>query len=494
MQRNWYCRVVANIVVLAATVLAGNGVVNAASRRPPRRPNVLLIITDQQHAGMLSCAGNRWLKTPAMDALAERGVRFERAYCGNPDCEPSRFSMMTGVLPSRIGMELNGRSTLPVTDEILDRSLGRVFKKAGYRTVYGGKVHLPGTKGRGIAAYGFTPLTGDECEGLADACVEFLRQKHDKPFLLVASLINPHDVSYMAIDAYTQANNLPLMFPKSTRERRYLAEALRLPQGVSRADFFADVCPPLPPNFEIPADEPPALRETDWRNFRQYVQKHWSEEDWRLHRWAYARLTERVDGHVGKVLHALRESGLEETTAVVFLSDHGDMDAAHRLEHKSMPYEEATRVPLIVSFPGVTAAGHVDKSHLVSTALDLIPTLCDFAGIEVPSSLAGRSVKPLATSPNRRHPWRDNLVVENERSRIVVSERHKYAVYDRGEPREMLIDLKTDPGEMKNLATAPQHAKILAQHRHLLRQWYDENGETLDEKYVVPPPRAAAGP
>ena len=449
------------------------------------RPNVLLIITDQQHAGMLSCTGNRWLKTPAMDGLAARGVRFERAYCGNPVCVPSRFSMMTGVLPSRIGMEHNEAGSFPVSEEILRHSLGTVFRRAGYATHYGGKVHLPGTKGKGIAAYGFDVLIADEREGLAAACEEFLRQKHQGPFLLVASFINPHDICYMAIDAFTHATDAPPMYPQSIRERECLAEALRLPSGVTRGEFFANLCPPIPENFEIPPHAPSAIRESAWRGFRQYAQDHWSEEDWRLHRWAYARLTERVDAHIGRVLAALRSSGLEEKTIVVFTSDHGDLDAAHRLEHKSMPYEEAARVPLIVSRPGETQAGQIDRTHLVSTGLDLIPTLCDFAGVDIPSSLAGRSVKQLATAANGTQTWRDYLVFENERSRILVTEHHKYAVYDRGELREMLVDLRTDPGEMTNLAPDSQHAQTLARHRRLLRQWYAENHETLDPKYIV---------
>ena len=458
----------------------------AGERNPPEKhPNILLIITDQQHSRMMSCAGNKWLKTPAMDALAARGVRFERAYCGNPVCVPSRFSMMTGVLPSRIGMDRNKPSSFPVPDEVLQHSLGRIFREAGYQTLYGGKVHLPGTKDNGVAAYGFETLTGDEREGLAEACAKFFQKRHKKPFLLVASFINPHDICYMAIDAFTHAKDRPLMYPKSHRERECLAEALKTPPDISRDEFFAKLCPPLPANHEIPENEPPAARDTDWREFRQYVQENWSRKDWRMHRWAYARLTERVDAHIGKVLQALRQAGLEEDTVIVFTSDHGDMDAAHRLEHKSMPYEEATNVPLIVCQPGVTAQGHVDRRNLVSTGLDLIPTLCAFAGIETPSSLAGRSLKPLTTSPNARHPWRDCLVIENEGSRILVSERFKYAVYDHGQPREMLIDLKNDPDEMNNLAVDPRHGNVMIQHRHMLRKWYEQHGETLEKKYIV---------
>jgi len=456
--------------------------VTASESKKPT--NILLIITDQQHAGMMSCAGNRWLKTPAMDALASDGVRFERAYCGNPVCMPSRFSMMTGVLPSRIGMDRNGPA--PVSDAILSHSMGHVFRNAGYQTVYGGKVHLPGTGGKGVAAYGFdTVLTPDERQGLAQACESFFQQDHQQPFLLVASFINPHDICYMAIDAHSKAKGLPLMYPGSTRERQCLAEELKLPANVSREEFFEKLCPPVPDNFEIPKDEPPAARDSDWRAFRQYVQDNWSPEDWRRHRWAYARLTERVDAHIATVLGSLQKSGLAESTTVVFVSDHGDMDASHHLEHKSMPYEEATRVPLIVSGPAVTAKGRVDRQHLVSTGLDLIPTLCDFAGIAIPKELAGRSVKPLAHLAESPLAWRDDLVVENEVSRVLVTERYKYAVYEHGEPRELLVDLEADPGEMRNLAVEADYTGILADHRRRLIQWYKANHESLDAKYIV---------
>ena len=103
----------------------------------------------------------------------------------------------------------------------------------------------------------------------------------------------------------------------------------------------------------------------------------------------------------------------------------------------------------------------------------MIPTLCDFAGIEVPTELAGHSVKPLTQSSGRPKEWRKDVVVENEGSRVLVSERHKYAVYDHGEPREMLVDLTSDPGEMHNLAVDSKYASLLAGHRNRLRAWYD---------------------
>lgn len=445
----------------------------------PGKSNVLLIITDQQHAGMLSCAGNRYVRTPVLDSLAASGARFERAYCANPVCAPSRFAMMTGVLPSRIGMEKNDDMN-PVSGEILAHSLGRVFRDAGFETAYGGKLHTPMKLGE----ISFDLLTKDERGGLADACANFLRTKRQRPFLLVASFINPHDICYMALEDYIRVKQIEWpAVQRARKELQVMNEALKLPDGVSREDFFAKLCPPLPANFEVPPGEAEAVWKADNRDYRHYLRANWSAEQWRLHRWAYARLTEKVDAEIGKVLAALREGGLEDNTLVVFTSDHGEMDGAHRLEHKSVPYEEATRVPFILSRKGVVKAGLVDREHLVSSALDLIPTLCDFAGIPKPAALHGRSVRPLAEG--RAVAWRDSLVIEGGSFRVLHTARLKYVAYDSGARREQLLDLKKDPGEMQNLVPDPAHAEILASHRQSLVRWYRENGETLNPKYVV---------
>jgi choline-sulfatase len=437
------------------------------------KPNILLIMTDQQQAGMLSCAGNATVKTPMMDSLAATGARFEQAYCANPVCVPSRVSMLTGVMPSRIKMEANeDMKKSKVTPSLLADSMGQIFSKAGYETVYGGKQHVP----MSMKEVGFTELTKDAGAKLAETCAQFLRQKHDKPFLMVASFINPHDICFMALsDAKT---------PGKINGPKPLLDALTLPTGMSREDFFAKACPPLPANYAIPPGEPEAILAADTRAFRTYARKEWTDEQWRLHRWAYARLTERVDTEIGVVLTALRETGLDANTLVVFVSDHGDMDASHRLEHKSVLYDEATRVPLIVSWKGVTKPGVIDREHLISTGQDLIPTLCDFAGITVPSSLKGRSVRALAEG---RTPttWRDAQVVENGDSRMVRSARYKYIVYASGARREMLVDMKSDPGEMKNLAQEPTLSSVLKEHRELLKTWYQQNNETLDARYIV---------
>ncbi|MFB3827833.1 MAG: sulfatase [Bryobacteraceae bacterium] len=472
----------------------------AAAAAAPRaaRPNILVILTDQQHAGMLSCAGNPHVKTPNMDSLARTGVRFERAYVTNPVCLPSRFGLMTGRMPSAIGIECNEDGSKPVPDAILKTSLGNVFREGGYQTVYGGKVHLPGPEGRreAIEAYGFDVISRDQRGELAGTCADFLRQKHDRPFLMVTSLINPHDICFMAISAFAKAGGKPREIAGKGRmlPEKYLGEALRTPAGVSEAEFFARHCPPLPANLEPARDELSAFM-IDKREFQKYVRKSWTDRDWRMHRWAYARLTEQVDREIGAVLDALRESGRENDTLVVLTSDHGDQDASHRLEHKEVLYEEAIHVPFIVSWKGVTRGGHVDREHLVSNGLDLIPTLCDFAGIRKPAALEGRSVRALAEG-GKAASWRDCVMVENHLARLAHTGRWKYfagrngkhtagcgicpdriANWDGGPVREMLIDLQADPGETRNIAK-DQPAQVAAG-RALLR------GLCKDEAYLV---------
>ena len=442
-----------------------------AKRDAAKRPNLLVIVTDQQHAGMLSCAGNKWLKTPAMDSLAAAGARFELAYAANPVCLPSRFSLLTGLFPSAVGVRHNGTRPAPAVADMPKRALGWLFRKAGYETAYGGKVHLPGTM-RDIRTCGFDVISRNERDGLATACAEFLARQHDKPFLLFASFINPHDICYMAIRDHNAKSGLGRHTPKP------MLDAMKPPAGVSEKDFVEKHCPPLPANLEPPDGEPEGVTHLlRLRPFRLHARKNWTAEKWRIHRWAYCRLTERVDRQIGRVLAALRKAGLEENTVIVFTSDHGDMDAAHRLEHKTLFYEEAARIPMIVSHKGRTKAGHVDEKHLVSNGLDLIPTLCDYAGIQPPKDLTGLSLRGLAEG---RPPktWREDLLVEHQNAYMVTTGRHKYCLFDKGARREMLVDLKTDPGEMKNLAADPAHAheKILQDHRKRLARHLKRTG------------------
>ena len=467
----------------AVTLLLQDRSSATAGPEGDNRPNILFIMTDQQSAGMMSCTGNTYLKTPAMDRLAASGIRFERAYACNPVCVPNRFSLQTALMPSAIGMSHNGDSRdASVTEAMNRQSLGRLFEKAGYETVYGGKIHLP-RKMEGIKNLGYRNLTSNSRQGLADACAEFIKGEHTRPFLLFASFINPHDICYMAINDYNRTQGKPPIGNTDSKTCEALLDRARKSGNVSA--FVRENCPPLPDNHGVPEAEPQCITQkyTEARPFRAYARKNWTEDQWRLHRWAYCRLTEMVDAEIGTLLDALRDAGLEDNTLVVFSSDHGDMDSSHKMEHKSVLYEEATRVPFVMSYKGVIPPGSLDDSHLVSNGLDLLPTLCDYAGIQAPDGLPGRSLRALAQGQTPEK-WRDFVVCESQNGRSLRTDRFKYSIYDSGKNREQLMDLKNDPGEMNNLAGRSDYKAVLNKHRGLLRGWVERTGDRIAAEYI----------
>jgi arylsulfatase A-like enzyme len=461
--------------VLGASLLSG-----MACNIKKKKPNILFIMTDQQSASMMSCTGNTWLKTPALDSLASEGVRFDRAYASNPVCLPSRFSLQTSLYPSFVNVRHNGsRFDSNTVDDIVPHAMGHTFRNAGYQTVYGGKIHLPGAS-QDTTKYGYDYLVRDEREELADACASFLsnRKKEEQPFFMFVSFINPHDICYHALRDYEPNGNFAKRTPPP------LDEALKLPKGVSKKEFFENICPPLPANHLPTENESDGIQQLmDIRKYKRYIRNNWPENKWRLHRWAYHRLTEMVDKKIGIVLDALKQSGLEEDTIIVFTSDHGDMDSAHGLEHKTVFYEESTRIPFIFKYKRICKEAFVDETHLVCNGLDLFPTLCDLAGVKAPNHVLGKSLKPILQGKTDI-PWRKYLVIENRVGFMITDGRHKYSIDDFGENREMLFDLEKDPGEMKNCAGLEAYKDIRQKLQHELLKDLEYRGITLKTPIV----------
>ena len=246
---------------------------------------------------------------------------------------------------------------------------------------------------------------------------------------MVVSLINPHDICYQAIRAFASE---PHLLVNAQIELANLDQALRPPPGIDQETFLRDCLPPLPENFEVQDDEPEMISEViNRRWFRAAARERWSAGDWRLHRWAYARLMEKVDRQIGVVLDAITASGQEQETLVIMTSDHGDHAGAHRLEHKTFFYDQAARVPWIMSLPGRIPAGRTEDHCLVATGLDLLATCCSYAGVEVPAPCRGFSVQAAAEGRSGA-VVRDAVYGENLISRMLVTARHKYVRYDRG--------------------------------------------------------------
>ena len=180
----------------------------------------------------------------------------------------------------------------------------------------------------------------------------------------------------------------------------------------------------------------------------------------------------------------LEEHRLQDDTLVIFTSDHGEGVGAHRWVVKLMLYEEPVTVPLVVSWKGLTPSGAVDSHHLVS-GVDILPTMCDYAGLEPPADLEGMSLKPLIDNPAL--PGRDFVVSELQpdtqrpelRGRMVRTRRHKYVAFSEGRNPEMLFDLDSDSGETRNLAFVAAQAEELNRHRVLLRSWIERTGDSF---------------
>ena len=262
------------------------------------RPNIIYIYTDQQHANMMSCAGNPWVSTPAMDYIAENGMRFTRAYTPNPVCSPARVSLITGRFPSDFKdseghtvRENRGSMRIPeVSPAIWETTIAWFLKQAGYDLLYGGKEHLPDPLTP--MALGFENFSNDERDELAKAAARHIRSAPQNPYFMMVSLIQPHDICYMAIRDHSDPAN-PLL-KRGKKELAMLDLALQYPDSISVEAFYNDHCPPLPPNYEPQYEEPEAIKHMlTLRDFRINARNNYTDKDWRLHRWAYCRLTEK---------------------------------------------------------------------------------------------------------------------------------------------------------------------------------------------------------
>jgi len=448
-----------------------------ASKAAGKRPNILLIMTDQQFADVMSCRmGRQYLHTPAMDSLAASGTLFSAAYSSNPLCMPLRNSLFTGRYPheTRVTRNANPQGGLDVANL---PCMGAYFRNAGYETAYFGKWHLCFNQ-KNPREHGFDVMNqGKSKDGpdarAADGATAFIARAHDKPFLLVASFLNPHNICEWA--------------------RRLAGRKQGLNCGEIGEPPALDRLPPAPANLDPPRDEPDGM--TLIRRAYQvpdgsFPVAKFTADDWRRHRWGYYRMTELVDAEIAKVLGALRKAGLEEDTLVVFTSDHGDCAGAHRFNQKTVFYEESARVPMIVSWKGRTPAGTCDK--LVNTGVDILPTLLDCAGVDIPARLPGRSLLGLAMGKSVPE-WRDFVIVQNDmcqtgtvdglrptmQGRMIRTARYKYCVYSRGQRRESLVDLQADPLETTDLAGQPAHRDTLLAHRQMLARFAKEHNDKL---------------
>ncbi|MGH9338836.1 MAG: sulfatase family protein [Acidobacteriota bacterium] len=415
--------------------------------------NILLIITDQQSNVALSANGNPFVRTPAMDSLAAGGISFTQSYCTYPVCSPARSSLFTGRMPHETGVRANGQAILPGI-----ATLGSIFQRSGYRTVYAGKWHVPSSFGQPSGfqqLFSGSRLGAEMDEGVAGASIDFLESEHTDPFLMVASFMNPHDIC-----SWIRAHS-------GTRTHPNLQ------------DF-----PPPRLNMAVDPEEPEYLqyhRTGDYNAMSNAVliASDWDRDDFRAYLHAYYRMVEDVDRQIGRVLSVLRSTGLAANTLILLTSDHGEGLGSHRWVQKAAFWEETVKVPLVIAGAGVNPGG-IDQQSLVS-GLDVLPTLCDYSGVTLPAGVRGKSLRSVVEGSALERPFIVSELSEygdaSRQGRMLRSQRYKYVVFNGGERPEQLFDLSLDPGEIYNLAPRSEFNAALQQHRALLAGWMKETAD-----------------
>jgi len=467
---------------------------------PKDRPNFLFIITDQQRADTLSAYGSALGATPNLDRMAAEGVVFERGYCNNPLCMPSRASILTGRYPSSTGVRTNGcvaRDGLPLLPQLL--------AEAGYHTGARGKIHYHPAGGEAQGYWPENRLTAASdadltrpylgFESIALACghgdvapglhSRWLQEKHPEIYARrgpqhALAVPDPWLLSADKLDTYKTA--IPEEFYPTTwvvDRTGEMIEQIEEPFfawcGINDPhhpfkppgrywDMFRPEDMPLPVRRRGELeDKPPHLRgfyEGDFKGLDSdgflLGSRHLTDRQLRLIRAAYYGMVAMIDDGVGRLLSALRARGVEENTVVIFVSDHGELLGDHGLILKGpIHYGGLLRVPIVLRCPKLIPRGR--RVAGLAGLIDLFPTILELAGVPVPEGTQGESLAAQITGRSLRA--HDEVHVEDDcdrlglRLRTLITEQWRctwYAGKDYGE----IYDLKQDPDEFENLWAA----------------------------------------
>ena len=437
----------------------------ASAKAEPKKPNVLFLISDDLNTA-LSGFGHEQCKTPNLDRLAARGVKFENMHCQYPVCGASRASLMSGLYPyTNLTLANNGTLRGCMPDVV---TLSQTFRNNGY---YAGRVskiyhmripfeiidgtaesddpfswdeainikapeqNAPGElthwspKDKGSQTFAGVVASGgdsDHADGMAaDNAIQILEKVKDKPFFLAVGFVRPH---------------VPLVAPK-----KYFDQ-------YNRADMVAPIVP------EDDLDDVPGIIRGYKANDTTYGVTP------ELHKGllqAYYASVSYMDAQVGRVLDALEEKGLANNTIVVFSSDHGYLLGHHHKFQKQHLFEEATRVPFIISVPWLKNE-HGRGTTKITELVDLYPTLADLAGLAAPKTLQGTSLKPLL-SDTETSTWskKQAFTISRSGGESIRTDDWRYTQWGFGERGQELYDLKNDPGEFTNQAHNSEYASVL---------------------------------
>jgi choline-sulfatase len=440
------------------------------------QPNILILMADQMAPRVLPAYGHDLVHAPNIARLAAEGVVFDSAYCNSPLCAPSRFSFMSGLLPSRIGAYDNA-CEFPADQTTIAHDL----RYRGYRTILAGKMHFVGpdqlhgfeerlTTDIYPADFGWTPdwtrfadrpswYHSMDSVLNAGTCVrtnqfdydeevtfvtrrklfEIARGRDERPFFMVMSLTHPHD---------------PFAIPE-----RYW----NIYEG-------ADIAPPRVQIAKKDQD-PHSLR---LRHVCGNDLDDVTDDQVRAARRAYYGAISFVDEQIGIVLDALNDSGMADDTIILLIGDHGEMLGERDLWYKMNFFEGGARIPMIVHAPGRFTPHRVAESV---SLVDLLPTLADLAGGDMPEAIVARtdgaSLLPHLLGETGKDEVIGEYLGEGAIAPVVMIRRGPLKFIHSPADPDQLFDLAADPDELDNLAGRPEHAKMVAAFRREVEERWD---------------------
>jgi len=435
-------------------LLLGVSVSVVAAKDVEKRPNLLVIHTDEHHFNTLGCYGGRVVKTPNIDWLAERGARCTSFYATTPVCSPSRAALVSGRYPQNTPVVTNN---IPLDDKIV--TFAEILRRRGYATGYAGKWHLDGSgkpqwaparqfgfddnrfmfnrghwkkmedtaEGPRVAARakGGKPSYGVEgaddesftTDWLANKAIAFIREHREGPFCYMVSIPDPHGPNTVRAPYDTMYADAKVPIPKTLRKT-----------------------PGQTPKWAPPAG---GVNEQSLRRIMP----------------GYYGMVKCIDDNVGRILDTLRECGLLENTIVVFTADHGDLCGEHGRLNKGVPYEGSARIPFVIYYPERIPAGTVVNEAL--SCVDFLPTVLALMDAKTAGREQGRDASALFTGQEGVE-WDDVAFLRGTGGSgwlCVVTDDHKLVYAPQGDP--WLFDLKKDPDELTNCFHDPDYQEVV---------------------------------
>ena len=460
-----------------------------------KRPNIIFIMTDDHASHALSCYGSKINKTPSLDRIAKEGMLFNNCFCTNSICAPSRAVILTGK-----HSHINGVTDNRKKFDGSQQTFPKLLQQAGYETAMIGKWHLK-TDPTGFDYWsvligqgpyynppmktpnGTVKYTGYTTDIITLLALDWLQHKRDKdkPFCLMYQHKAPHRNWQPAREYLTMYDDVTIPEPAtlfddySNRGRAAKEQDMSIEKTMNKSDLKLAAPRNLNPEQKKLWD---AAYEPKNEAFRKANLQGKDLVRWKYQRYMkdYLRCIASVDDNVGDLLEYLDESGLTENTVIVYTSDQGFYLGDHGWFDKRFMYEESLRMPFLVRYPKEIKAGSVND-ELVQN-LDFAPTFLDFAGIDKPTDMQGRSLRRLLQGKRPRN-WRKSIYYHYYEYPAVHSVKRHYGVRTKGHKlihfyhdidEWELYDLQKDPDELKNVYNDPEYAEVVKKLKEELKR------------------------